>query len=306
MTTTDSTDAKLLIIVVTYNGLQDIDMCLSSVDAQNPLVEGMVIDNASTDGTVEHIRKNFPNIKLVVNEKNIGFGAANNIGLRYALKNNFDYVYLLNQDAWITPREIERMIQVSRAHPEVAVFSPLQVWKNNDKLDHGFSLCLDFEIKNDYILGNPVKDIYFVKPQKTIQAAHWLVPCEALRKIGGFSPAFYHYGEDNNLCQRVSYWGYKAGLVPDCRGVHNREGRRNNKEKELYLLCQSWKYILSNPNYLLRYNIVKVSISMYETFCGYKFKSVPYMFKALKCWRTIVRNRRLSMKEGAFLSEEQS
>ena len=78
------------VIVVTYNGLQWYDRCFSSLRQSNVPVSTVVVDNASNDGTVAYIKEHFPEIHLIESDKNLGFGGANNIGIRYALDQGCD------------------------------------------------------------------------------------------------------------------------------------------------------------------------------------------------------------------------
>ena len=76
--------AGVVVVVVTYNGMQWIDRCLESLRGASQSVHTVVIDNGSTDGTVQHIERQFPEMELIKAEKNLGFGQANNVGLRIA------------------------------------------------------------------------------------------------------------------------------------------------------------------------------------------------------------------------------
>ena len=91
------------IIIVTYNGMQWLARCLSSCIGYDVIV----VDNASTDKTITFIKENFPDVKLIKQNSNLGFGQANNIGLSIALKEDVDYIFLLNQDAYLQPETIK-------------------------------------------------------------------------------------------------------------------------------------------------------------------------------------------------------
>lgn len=99
---------NLFVIIVTYNGEKWIDKCLSSVYKSTIPLTTIVIDNKSSDNTVQYIKTNFPMVILFEYQNNLGFGKANNIGIEYALKNNADYIYLLNQDAWVDPNTFRK------------------------------------------------------------------------------------------------------------------------------------------------------------------------------------------------------
>ena len=203
---------RILTIIVTYNGMKWLDKCLSSVRESKVKSDLFIVDNGSTDGTTEYIKKNYPEAVLVESEENLGFGKANNKGFEYALKNGYDYVYLLNQDAWIEPNLLGTMIDTYQSNPDFGILSPLQITKRQTNLDKNFSECIPPTLSSDLLCGQPLKKVYSTH---FAMAAHWLIPVEILRKIGGFSPIFPHYGEDDNLIDRCKYIGYKIGIVPE-------------------------------------------------------------------------------------------
>lgn len=292
---------KLLILVITHNGMRDIDKCLSSIDANASNIQGMVIDNSSTDSTIEHIQLHFPHIKVVETGKNLGFGAANNIGIRYAMDNNFDYVYLLNQDAWITPKEVERLLNIGEKQPDYAVISPLHVYEDNKGMDLGFSKCITYEMNNDCYLGKGKKELYEVKNHR-IPAAHWLMRISALKTIGLFSPTFFHYAEDDNMTDRILYHGYKIGISPVVEGVHNRSERKITNRMYMYLMREQWVRILSNPN-RSKFNAIKgVSVEFYKILVDKGLSTFPLLFNVICRYRKIIKNRKISMGTSAFIN----
>ena len=105
---------KVLVIIVTYNAHDWIHQCLDSVDMER--YDAIVVDNASTDDTLSILQEEYPKAIVRAMDKNLGFGQANNIGLRYALDNGYDYVLLLNQDAWLLLDTIEKLIAAQKQH----------------------------------------------------------------------------------------------------------------------------------------------------------------------------------------------
>ena len=293
---------KILVIVVTYNGLKYIDNCLSPLASAGTNIETMVIDNSSSDGTPGYVKNKYPFAKVIVSERNLGFGAANNIGFKYALKHGFDFVYLLNQDAWIAPEDIERLVSINIAHPEYGIISPLQVYRGMTKMDNNFSHTLPRMLINDWVLniGNKL-DVYAT--DRMVQAAHWLLCCDVIKKVGGFSPAFFHYGEDHNLCHRVWYWGYKIGVVPSVKGVHDRENRVESMSKELFLLGQRWRYFISNPNVSNKSGLWMVLRSVRKSLLRYKFQLMKPICLFIKDLNKILRIKKMGCSEGAFLDD---
>ena len=133
---------RVLVIVVTFNGLKWLERCLGSVRASEVPADLYVWDNDSTDGSPDFVRGHFPEAKLVRSADNLGFAEGNNMGLRHALEKGYDYVYLLNQDAWIEPSTLGTLIAAHRAHPGFAVLSPLQMTDGFEALDRQFGLLV--------------------------------------------------------------------------------------------------------------------------------------------------------------------
>lgn len=230
--------SKVLVIVVTYNAMKWADRCFNSLKNSVEPLDVIIIDNGSNDGTREFIKSNYSNYNLIETEANLGFGGANNIGLKFAIDHDYDFVYLLNQDAWIFPETIERIIKVYEKDKSYGILSPMQFSGNEESLDPGF----------EKILNNCNQSHKKIIDSNFVMAAHWLIPKEALKKIGGFSPTFFQYGEDNNYVDRVHYFGLKIGICKDSKAVHDRYFRPTPKKKRLYQNKVTYLIRLSNPN----------------------------------------------------------
>ena len=215
---------KVFVVVVTYNGKKWIGKCLKSLTNSLIPVEIIVVDNGSVDGT-QQIIKQFPCVKFIRLEKNIGFGRANNKAIQMALDNNADYIFLLNQDAWIEENTIKELIRIAKESADYGVISPLHLNGSYTALDLNFSKHLVPEtcpsFYSDLYFGKS-KDIYEIK---FVNAAAWLISRGCLKKVGLFEPLFFLYGEDNNYLQRVAYHGFKMGVTPRCTICHDREER---------------------------------------------------------------------------------
>lgn len=231
----DVMDVKLFVIVVTYKGKQWYDRCFTSLRESTIPVQTIVVDNASNDGTVEYVKENYPEIHLIKSKENLGFGRANNLGMRYALDNGCDYVFLLNQDAWVETDTFEKMICIHQRHWEYGVLGCINVTKEKDHMLDGFiwtisdpSNCSKSLVDDMYF--SRLKEVYDVK---SILAAAWLMPRKTMEIIGGFDPVFFHYGEDDNYLQRVWYHGLKVGVCPKCTIVHDAQTARVPEAVEL-------------------------------------------------------------------------
>jgi len=156
----------------------------------------------------------------------LGFGQANNLGMSYALKQGADYVFLLNQDAYLEKDTIEKLVEVHKKIDNFGILSPIHLNGTGTRLDRNFSHYLNYagnkEFFSDYVLNKSIKTIYTVP---FVNAAGWLISRECLETVGGFDPLFFHYGEDDNYCQRLNFHGFKIGVVPAARLLHDRENR---------------------------------------------------------------------------------
>lgn len=260
---------RIIVIVVTYNAMMWIDRCFGSLQCSGIVPDVFVVDNGSTDGTQDYIKEYFPQVIFHQSEENLGFGKANNIGLRYAIDNDYDYIYLLNQDAWVMSDTFETMIAVSKGHPEYGILSPMQYKGDARSLDEYFSRLItndgsNYGFIND-ILADELKPVYDVN---FVMAAHWLITRDCLLKIGGFSPTFPHYGEDDNFCDRVRYGGYMIGVVPKAKAVHEGGTRNIDLNRRLYHINMGNRAIFSNPN-----------MSLYRMLCRFIYRFIRNIVK---------------------------
>lgn len=218
------------IIIVTYNAMQWLSKTLSSIPDEFPVI---VIDNNSSDKTLDFIKNNYPQIKVLPQSENLGFGKANNLGISYALNNGAEYVFLLNQDAYLHPRAVEKLLDVHKSNPQLGIISPLHLNGKGDNLDVGFLNAITnsgLEHFNDNFKAQKLNSVYELP---FVNAAAWLLPKQTLDIVGGFDPIFFHYGEDDNFCQRVLFHGFKIGVVTDAIINHDRENR-TPKKVEMY------------------------------------------------------------------------
>ena len=290
---------KVLAIVVTYNAMPWLKKCLGSLRDSTVPVDIFVADNGSTDGTREYVRTHFPEAVLVCDDGNPGFGAANNKGFRYALGKGYDFVYLLNQDAWVEKDTIEKLLAAFRGKTEeYAVLSPLQ-FDASGKLDARFENKCGKALKR---AGFPRTDSADVVPVPFVMAAHWLLSCKAIRTIGGFSPAFRQYGEDDNYIDRMHWRGLKAGVVTSAAAVHDRAGRTIPKDRRMKLKCVSSVVRMSDPErcFAIEKFIEPLRLA---GMAAKNFSCVPLRFipELLSRCGELKEKRRESFETGAFL-----
>lgn len=311
---------KVLVILVTYNGMHWIDRCLQSLEASQEPLDVFVVDNGSTDGTVARIRETASGwfgktdrngrgtwlVDLVERSDNPGFGRANNLGLEFALERGYKYVYLINQDAWIFPDTVSKLLDAfhkDRKKMSFGVLSPLQMSGSGQRLDPRFEAGCGKYLP----LNSTGTRIISLHPEETVRvpfvmAAHWMIRRECLEAVGGFSPAFTQYGEDDNWLHRAQHAGFAAGVVPGAKAVHDRGMRPESFERKMQLKCVSTVVKVSDPNAFLAWRLVREPLELLAMSVIHR-SSIPLKFipKLVSRYPELVRLRRASVKHGAFL-----
>jgi N-acetylglucosaminyl-diphospho-decaprenol L-rhamnosyltransferase len=220
------------IVIVTFNNREDLDACLASLVEARPagLARIIVVDNASSDGTVEHVRKRWPDVELIASRQNLGFGAANNIGIRQA---SAPLVLLLNNDTIVPARALEmlaaRLVQTgavaagprlvdAQGHPEVSFGSMLSPASEAVQLVRGRLAASRSRLARRYI-ANLVGRERFVD---WVSGGCLLVRREAAVAAGLFDERYFLYEEDVDFCAALRAAGGRILFTPAASIVHLR------------------------------------------------------------------------------------
>ncbi|MCQ2974923.1 MAG: glycosyltransferase family 2 protein [Bacteroidales bacterium] len=216
---------KLYVIIVTYFAEKWIDKFMQSIENSTIKTNVIIVDNASKDKTIDIIKSKYQNVDLIESKENLGFGAANNLAIKKAIDNGADYVFLLNQDAWLESDCFEKLINFAENNKEYGIISPIQANPNKEKsLEDLFTLFLTRDGDRQQIISdffyNNIQDYYNVD---FVQAAGWLLSKKCIQEVGLFDPLFFHYGEDSDYAKRVLRHNLKIGIVTNAIMYHAAE-----------------------------------------------------------------------------------
>jgi len=200
------------IIIVNYNGKTHLEECLSSlekIDYKN--YEIILVDNNSTDTSVEYVKNTYPSITIIKLNRNYGFAEPNNIGAKNA---KGDYLLFLNNDTTVNPNFISEMVNVLEQDPQIAICQSLLLKPNGEVDSSGDfvdTLGRAYSSKNK---ENEVKKIL------SARGASMMVRKDSFWDLGGFDKRFFASFEDVDMGWRAWIWGYKIVLVPNSIVYH--------------------------------------------------------------------------------------
>ena len=214
----------LAVIILNYKTPELLKKCLESVLTKKweHTLEIWVVDNASQDGSAEMVEKEFPNIKLIKSEKNLGFSGGNNLALK---KVQAEYYLLLNSDTEVTEKSLDDLIKAMEKNKfDIASCKLINpdgsIQPNAGDLPFGTALLVWlFGIDDIPILKNKISSVHQNSPEyythdKTVgwvSGSVFVIRKEVLQKIGVLDDNIFMYGEDVDYCIRAKRAGFQVG-----------------------------------------------------------------------------------------------
>ena len=214
------------VIIVSYNVRHYVEQCLNSVLRSVPDAQLIVVDNSSMDGSVDYLRQRFPDVQVIANEENLGFGRANNMALELAQGR---YVLFLNPDTVVAEKTIPRCIEYMDTRPETGAVgvrmmyadgcfapesrrslpTPSVAFWHMTGLGRLFPESRVFA-RYHLTFENPDEEC----PIDVVSGAYMFVRKSVLDVTGGFDERFFMYGEDIDLSYRIINAGYSNVYLP--------------------------------------------------------------------------------------------
>lgn len=214
-------DARVVAIVVNKDGAAHLRRCLSSLLAQTYTdLKVVLVDNASRDDSVQFVRREFPTVHVIESTSNLGFCAANNLGIRAT---SGAFVATLNNDAWVEPGWLESLVHALESNVTLGSAASLMVFANRPDVVNSAGICIDRAgIAWDRLGGAPVALALQEGDQEVFGACAGaaLYRRAALEEVGGFDDDFFAYLDDVDLAWRLRLAGYGCRLVSETRVHH--------------------------------------------------------------------------------------
>lgn len=248
----------VFVVILNWNLKDDTLACVESVLAGSYTQQRVVVvDNGSQDGSALAIAERFGDaVDLIVNEKNVGFAAGVNRGIRYALDNNTDFVLLLNNDTIVASDMVERLIAAADGRPHIGILGPAifrydqpgRVWRLGDR--HLRWLPIPIRL-SDRALQLQEE----ILPVDYVTGCGMLIRRQVFSTIGLFNPGYFMYYEDADFCRRAIKAGFSIACVPAARMWHKiSASTRENVIWQRYLRTRSrvqfYRYHYSLPAWI--------------------------------------------------------
>lgn len=209
---------RIATVILNWNRKADTLRCLASLRESTYLENDLfVVDNASTDGSVEAVQESFPEARLIVNPENLGYAEGNNVAMRRALDLGYDAIMLLNNDTVVAPDAIGLMAESLSADPTIGIVSPVmyfldrpeRIWSAGGTIDwrrgsvdsSHYAATADDLPAGDFIVDH-------------VSGCCMLVRADAIRDAGLLDPRFFMYFEETEWCVRISRAGHRILVNP--------------------------------------------------------------------------------------------
>jgi len=225
----------LSIVIVNWNVSQLLRRCLSSIQTNRGSLslEVIVVDNASSDDSVSMIRREFPQVRLITNQENLGYTGGNNVGAKEARGR---YLFILNPDTEIVEDALQQMLVYMDEHSEVGAVGPQLIYPDGSiqssrrrfprlgtMFFQGTSLHWRWFPDNKFVRLHYVSD----RSEDELQSVDWLVGAallirrETWREVGPFDTQFFMYADEVDWCNRCRRAGWEIHYFPDAKIIHD-------------------------------------------------------------------------------------
>lgn len=249
----------LSVIILNYNTKKLLADCLKSVFASTGLgqMEVIVSDNGSTDGSIEMVKTDFPQAKLLENNTNLGFSKGNNVAIKIATGR---HILLLNSDTVVKLDAFSKMVGKADSESIIGAVGP-KILLANGELDpsarrnfpnpaNAFMRLFGLKKLSNYNITGPIDQEMSVE---AIMGACMLVPKIVIDKVGMLDEEFFFYGEDLDWCYRIKEAGYKIVYYPSAEILHLKSASSRNIPFKIVKVAYSAMKIFYRKHYAPKY-----------------------------------------------------
>jgi len=218
------TDPLVVAVVLNWNNPEDTVDCVRSLKASTySNLSILLVDNGSTDDSANLFKERFPEIELIETGENLGYAGGNNVGMRHAISQGAEYVFLVNNDVTVAPETVSRLVSATEGHESTGATGALVFWRDEPEKLYAAYGVVDFSEAIVKLKGrNSRSPDRFSEPMEV----DWVLGCaillrrKAIEDVGELDERFFAYHDEVDWCTRARKKGYRIVLVPGARVWH--------------------------------------------------------------------------------------
>ena len=262
---------KVFIIILNYNGLEVLKKCLTSVfKIDYPNFEIVVVDNNSSDGSLEMARANFSKAIFIKNEENLGFAAGNNVGIKFALERAADFILMLNADVEVEKNFLTQLIDTVAENEKIGIASPVifdgetrEIWFSGGHINW-------WRLKTIHEKNIQTEKFF---PSPFITGCAMLVKVAVFQRIGLLDEDFFLYWEDADFSLRSKRAGFQNVVVSTSWIYHLEKSRERLENKTYWLVISGLIFFRKNANFFFKiWGIFYLLLRKTKNWLDVKFK----------------------------------
>lgn len=213
----------IITVILNTNRRDDTLACLDSLERNTYTNHHIIVlDNASSDGSVEAIRARFPKVEIIPLTSNRGYAGNNNVGIRAALEQGADWVFVLNEDTILDANCLERLVAVGESDARIGIVGPMVYHYDEPTVIQSAGGRLGRAWESQHIAQNEPDTEQFRAPHDVdwISGCAILVRRQVIEQVGMLDERFFYYWEETEWCLRSSQAGWRITHVPQAKLWH--------------------------------------------------------------------------------------
>ncbi len=266
----------MAVIIVSWNGLEETLACLESLSAMRwDRLTRVVVDNGSTDGTAAAVQERFPDTVILQAGGNVGFSPGNNLGMRYALENGADYVFILNNDTVLDPDLVSVLVAEAERRPDAGALCPLIYYEDpRDLIWYAGAEYTPQKGHQGRMTGYRERDVGQYEGVREVGAlvgCAALIPRRVLEEVGLFDDSLFIQIEDFDWSLRMRRAGYRIYCVSAARMWHKVSVARGGEDSPMVAYFSVRNTLVVNARHAplrgpaaLRRNLVTLGAHMFH------------------------------------------
>lgn len=248
------TEPNVAIIILNWNRFRDTAECLESVfKIRYSNYSVVVVDNGSEDDSAAEIEKSFDRVVLIRNKENLGYAEGNNVGIRHALENGADYIWLLNNDTVVDRGALVAMVDLAEKDRGIGILGSKIYYFDQPEILWFAGATIDWNRAISPHIGRMEKDVGQYDRETEVDrvtGCSMLVRRDVFDEIGMFDEKFFLYAEEVDLCVRARAKGYRNVYVPKSVVYHKISVSSGENSVPIYAYYNTRNFL-----YLIRKNI---------------------------------------------------